>query len=320
MGFLSRAFGTASPASPAGMELASAAEKTHGPFQLKVRLDEIINDDNERVVIPLLHLETTKGTAQGRSVKELFADAQNLYEGRLQEKMAANTAARSTAEKARNNTAAAIAAAAAMAEQTRIAAEDKATKKQKREEVLAFLKSRRYNPETKFLNKELNPRNLEKYIDLKKFNAMKPHMNMKTSVTNQLKKVTAKKPLVRSNGSRALVTRKVLNNNFTMTKSPLFPNAEDLSKPPANSNASNESNPSNASNPSNPSNASNASNVSNASNPSNVSNASNPNAVENVKPAAIQLNKRQKSLVNAGYQSPGLKNRLRGKTRKVKTV
>jgi hypothetical protein len=47
-------------------------------------------------------------------------------------------------------------------------------------------------------------------------------------------------------------------------------------------------------------------------------------AVENVKPvakpAAIQLNKRQQSLVNAGYQSPGLKNRLRGKTRKVKTV
>ena len=318
MGFLSRAFGSASSASPAGKELASAAEKSHGPFQLKVRLDEIINDDNERVVIPLLHLETTKGTAQGRSVKELFADAQNLYEDRLQEKMAANTAVRASAEKARNNAAAAIAAAAAMAEQTRIAAADQATKKQKREEVLKFLKDRRYNPETKFLNKELNPRNLEKYIDLKKFNAMKPHMNMKTSVTNQLKKVTAKKPLVRSNGSRALVTRKVLNNNFTMTKSPLFPNAEDLSKPPANSNASNESNPSNPSNPSN------ASNASNASNPSNVSNASNPNAVENVAPTvkqpAIQLNKRQKSLVNAGYQSSGLKNRLRGKTRKVKTV
>ena len=305
MGFLSKVFGSGSPSSPAGMELASAAEKTHGPFQLKVRLDEIINDNNEREISPLLHLETTKGTAQGRTVKELFIDAQNLYEGRLQEKMSANTAARSSAQKVRNNAAAAEAAATAMAEQTRIAAADKATKDQTKKDVLAFLKARRYNPETGFLNKDLNPRNLEKYIELKKFNAIKPQMNIKTSVTNQLKKVTAKKPLVRSNGSRSLVTRKVLNNNFTMTKSPLFPNAEDPSKPPANSNASNESNPSNPSN------------VSNA---SNASNASNPNAVENVKPAAIQLNKRQKSLVNAGYQSPGLKNRLRGKTRKVKTV
>jgi hypothetical protein len=307
MGFLSRAFGTASPA---GMELASAAEKTHGPFQLKVRLDEIINDDNERVIIPVLHLETTKGTAQGQSVKELFADAQNLYEGRLQEKMAANTAARSSAEKARNNTAAAIAAAAAMAEQTRIAAADQATKKQKREEVLKFLKDRRYNPETKFLNKDLNPRNLERYIDLKKFNAMKPHMNMKTSVTNQLKKVTAKKPLVRSNGSRALVTRKALNN---MTKGPAPSNAED---------------PSSLS-PSQPNTA-----VSNPNNVENVKENVKPvveNVKENVapaaenvkpaaKPAAIQLNKRQQSLVNAGYQSPGLKNRLRGKTRKVTRV
>jgi len=306
MGFLSKVFGSGSATSPAGMELASAAEKTHGPFQLKVRLDEIINDNNEREISPLLHLETTKGTAQGQTLKELFADAQNLYEGRLQEKMSANTAARSSAQKARNNAAAAEAAAAAMAEQTRIAAANQATKKQKREEVLAFLKARRYIPETGYLNKELNPRNLEKYIELKKFNAIKPQMNIKTSVTNQLKKVTAKKPLVRSNGSRALVTRKVLNNNFTMTKSPLFPNAEDPSSPPpANSNASN---------------ASNASNPSNVSNASNASNASNPNVVENVKPAAIQLNKRQKSLVNAGYQSPGLKNRLRGKTRKVTRV
>ena len=295
MGFLSKVFGSGSPSSPAGMELASAAEKTHGPFQLKVRLDEIINDNNEREISPLLHLETTKGTAQGRTVKELFIDAQNLYEGRLQEKMSANTAARSSAQKARNNAAAAAAAAA-----------NEADRIQKKEEVLAYLRSKRYTPLTGSQKKDLlDPKNLETYTDLKKFYAIKPQMNIKTSVTNQLKKVTAKKPLVRSNGSRSLVTRKVLNNNFTMTKSPLFPNAEDPSKPPANSNASNESNPSNPSN------------VSNA---SNASNASNPNAVENVKPAAIQLNRRQKSLVNAGYQSPGLKNRLKGKTRKVARV
>jgi len=134
---------------------ASAAQKTHGPYSLQIKVDEgIIN--GKRIVTPTLFVKTSQGEVEGLNIDEFLDDIADSYESRLKEKNAANATARNKAITANTAAKKAKAEAEAKAAQDKVDAEEKA-------KILKYLKERRITPTTTLLSKKISDEDKTRY-------------------------------------------------------------------------------------------------------------------------------------------------------------